>query len=108
MRLRAAVAQLIVSYGKGYPTIGASGGVFGLLLAYGMMFPRQKLLVIAFPIEARWFVLGYGAVELIMGLTGTMRGVAHFAHLGGMVFGFLLIQYWLGRFPLKPRPGKLF
>ncbi|MBC2594579.1 rhomboid family intramembrane serine protease [Ruficoccus amylovorans] len=104
----AAIAQLFVSYGKGYPTIGASGGVFGLLLAYGMMFPRQKLIFIAFPVEARWFVLGYGVVELIMGVTGTMSGVAHFAHLGGMIFGFLLIQFWLGRFPIKPRPGKLF
>ena len=104
----AAIAQLIVSYGKYYPTIGASGGVFGLLLAYGMMYPRQKLYVIAFPVEARWFVLGYGAVELIMGLTGTMPNVAHFAHLGGMIFGFILILYWLERLPLKPKRGKLF
>ncbi|QYY36357.1 rhomboid family intramembrane serine protease [Ruficoccus sp. ZRK36] len=104
----AALAQMVVSYGKYYPTIGASGGVFGLLLAFGMMFPRQKLIFIAFPVEARWFVLGYGVVELVLGLTKTMAGVAHFAHLGGMIFGFLLIQFWLGKFPLKPRPGKLF
>ena len=107
----AAVAQLIVSFGElAPPTVGASGGVFGLLLAFGMMFPRQPIyfIFLPVPIPAKWFVLGYGAIELFMGVTGTMAGVAHFAHLGGMVFGFLLIQYWLGKLPWKPLPGKLF
>ncbi len=92
------------------PTVGASGGVFGLLLAFGMMFPRQPIYFafIPAPIPAKWFVLGYGAIELFMGVTGTMAGVAHFAHLGGMLFGFVLIQYWLGKLPWKPPPGKLF
>ncbi len=88
-----------------YPTIGASGGVFGILLAFGMMFPNQRLvfLLLPIPIRAKYFVIGYGAFELFAGITGTIAGVAHFAHLGGMVFGFLLIQYWRGRLPVKPR-----
>lgn len=95
----AGVIQLIVaSYGDGpaYPTIGASGAMFGLLLAFGMLFPKDKLyfLFIPFPIEARYFVLLFGAIELFFGVTGVAKGVAHFAHLGGMLFGFILIRYW--------------
>lgn len=88
-----------------YPTIGASGGVFGILLAFGMMFPNQKLIFILLPvpIRAKYFVIAFGAFELFAGITGTLAGVAHFAHLGGMLFGFLLIQYWRGRLPVKPR-----
>lgn len=88
-----------------YPTIGASGGVFGILLAFGMMFPNQKLIFILLPvpIRAKYFVIAFGAFELFAGITGTLAGVAHFAHLGGMLFGFLLIQYWRGRLPIKPR-----
>lgn len=108
----AAAAQLIVTYGvlKAYPTVGASGGVFGLLLAFGMMFPRQPIyfIFLPVPIPAKWFVIGYGAIELFFGVTGTLSGIAHFAHLGGMVGGYLLIQYWLGKLPWKPPPGKLF
>jgi len=108
--LGAGLIQLFVaSYGvmgsEIYPTIGASGGVFGILLAFGMMFPNQRLVFILLPvpIRAKYFVIGYGAFELFAGITGTIAGVAHFAHLGGMVFGFLLIQYWRGRLPVKPR-----
>lgn len=94
----AGLAQLFVaSYGENYyPTIGASGGVFGLLLAYGMFFPKQKLFLIFLPvpIEARWFVILFGAIELWFGVTGLAAGIAHFAHLGGMLFGFFLIYYW--------------
>lgn len=94
----AALVQLIVSTLSGgyYPTIGASGGVFGLLLAFGMTFPREILMLVFPPIalEARWFVSIFGAIELWAGVTGTQAGVAHFAHLGGMLTGFLLIQYW--------------
>lgn len=104
----AALAQLAtVRYFTGgfYPTLGASGGVFGLLLAYGMMYPHARILLLfpPIPMPAWLFVIGYGAVELVLGVTGTESGVAHFAHLGGMAFGFLLIQYWRGKFPLKPR-----
>ncbi len=94
----AGLVQLFVS-SQGdnyYPSIGASGGVYGLLLAYGMFFPRQRLILIfpPIPIEARWFVILFGAIELWFGVTGLAAGVAHFAHLGGMLFGFFLILYW--------------
>lgn len=94
----AAVVQILVQQIEGgmYPTIGASGGVFGLLLAFGVMYPRNKIFLIflPIPIEARWFVLIYGAVELLFGFTGAMPGIAHFAHLGGMIFGALLLYRW--------------
>jgi len=104
----AAVAQLAVIHffsGGYYPTLGASGGVFGLLLAFGMMYPHSRIMLLfpPIPMPAWLFVIGYGVIELILGVTGTQAGVAHFAHLGGMVFGFLLIQYWRGRLPWKPR-----
>jgi len=84
------------------PTIGASGGVFGLLLAFGMMFPDQPIyLYFLFPVKAKWFVIGYGLIELFAGVSGSST-VAHFAHLGGMLFGFLLIQFWRGKLPWKP------
>ncbi|MBL0164296.1 MAG: rhomboid family intramembrane serine protease [Xanthomonadales bacterium] len=104
----AAVAQLAVVHfftGGVYPTLGASGGVFGLLLAFGMMFPHQRLMLLfpPIPMPAWLFVTAYGAIELFLGVTGTQAGVAHFAHLGGMAAGFVIIQYWRGRLPFKPR-----
>jgi membrane associated rhomboid family serine protease len=103
----AALAQLVVVAfftGGYYPTLGASGGIFGLLLAFGMMYPRQRILLyFAIPIPAWQFVIGYGALELFFGVTRTQSGVAHFAHLGGMLIGFVLIEYWRGKFPIKPR-----
>lgn len=97
----AGLVQLIVSsigaqHGAYYPTIGASGGVFGVLLAFGLFFPNQMLILLIppIPIKAKYFVLLYGLIELWFGVTGTQAGVAHFAHLGGMLFGFLLIYYW--------------
>lgn len=85
------------------PTVGASGGVYGILLAFGMMFPNQPIyLWFLFPIKAKWLVAGFGALELYSAVTGTSAGVANFAHLGGMVFGFLLIQYWRGKLPVEP------
>jgi membrane associated rhomboid family serine protease len=104
----AALAQLVVvewfTHGF-YPTLGASGAVFGLLLAFGMMYPHEKVMLIFLPIPmpAWLFVIGYAAIELVLGVTGTQAGVAHFAHLGGMLGGYVLIQYWRGRLPLKPR-----
>lgn len=103
----AAVAQLFVvkyfTHGF-YPTIGASGALFGLLLAFGMFYPHEKmfLLFVPIPVPAWLFVIGYAAVELVLGVTGTQAGVAHFAHLGGMVGGYVLIQYWRGKLPWKP------
>jgi membrane associated rhomboid family serine protease len=82
--------------GPTYPTIGASGGVFGLLLAYGMLFPNQRVMLMFLPIpmKARTVVIAYGLFELLLGFTGLQPGVAHFAHLGGMLFGGLLLLYW--------------
>lgn len=104
----AAVAQLLVIEfwtGGFYPTLGASGGVFGLLLAYGMMYPHTRIMLLfpPIPMPAWLFVTAYGALELFLGITGTQAGVAHFAHLGGMAFGFILIQYWRGKLPIRPR-----
>lgn len=96
--LGAGLIQLLVQYISGdiYPTIGASGAVFGLLLAYGVMWPNNKLILIFFPvpIKAKWFVLIYGAAELIFGVTGAMPQVAHYAHLGGLFFGAGLLWRW--------------
>ena len=105
----AAIAQLLVlhyfSPEKFFPTLGASGAIFGLLLAFGMLYPHEKMMLIFLPvpIPAWIFVIGYAAVELVLGVTGTQAGVAHFAHLGGMVGGIVLIQYWRGRLPIKPK-----
>jgi membrane associated rhomboid family serine protease len=103
--IQLAVATWSVSSGGApYPTLGASGGVYGLLLAYGMMFPNRQvmLLIPPIPMKARTLVIVFGAIELFLGVTGTQSGVAHFAHLGGMLFGFLLIQHWRGRWPFGP------
>ncbi len=95
----AALVQLLVMfyfYRSGAPTVGASGGVFGLLLAYGMAYPRRRLMLLfpPIPMPAWLFVTLYGVIELLLGVFGTSQGVAHFAHLGGMAAGYLLIRYW--------------
>jgi membrane associated rhomboid family serine protease len=100
----AAATQLIVQSllnSAPVPTVGASGGVFGLLLAYGLFFPRRTIMLIfpPIPMPAWVFVTLYGSVELVLGITGTQSGVAHFAHLGGMLGGFLLIRQWRRRPP---------
>mgnify|MGYP001182007317 FL=1 len=78
------------------PTVGASGAVFGVLLAFGMLFPNTELMLLfpPIPIKAKWFVIIYGGIELWLGLTQPGSNIAHFAHLGGMLFGFILIKYW--------------
>ena len=76
-------------------TVGSSGAIYGILLAFGMCFPNVPIfLYFFFPIKAKWFVIIYGVIELFAGIGGTADGVAHFAHLGGMIFGLLLILYW--------------
>ncbi len=97
----AGIVQLIVAGMQGglYPTVGASGGVFGILLAYGLTFPNRVVVPLFPPIPMRaiTFVFIYGLLELYLGVSGGAPGVANFAHLGGMLFGFLLIRYWRRR-----------
>ncbi|MBF9174399.1 rhomboid family intramembrane serine protease, partial [Xanthomonas campestris pv. campestris] len=83
-------------------------GVFGLLLAYGMLFPNQRVMLLfpPIPMKARTFVIVFGAIELLLGATGWQPGVAHFAHLGGMLFGWLLIRHWRGQPPFGGKRGK--
>ena len=100
----AALTQLTVLSlvgGEAYPTAGASGGVFGLLLAYGLFFPHHKVMLLfpPIPMPAWLFVTLYGLLEIFLGVTGTQSGVAHFAHLGGMLGGWLLIRQWRRRPP---------
>jgi len=106
--ISAALAQLsIASLGwvAPYPTIGASGGVFGLLLAFALYFPNRTVVLLfpPIPLPAWLFVTLYGILELYLGVSGTRTGVAHFAHLGGMLGAWLLIQYWRGRPPFRLR-----
>ena len=95
--IAAGIAQLAVEYaaGTGGQTIGASGGVFGILFAFAMLFPRVRILLyFAIPMPAWLFVAGYAVVELFFGVTGREGSVAHFAHLGGMLGGALMMLYW--------------
>jgi len=92
------VEQYRIDFLNAPVVIGASGAVFGILLAFGMLFPNSLIYIyFAIPIKAKYFVIVYGALELYMGFSDSGSNVAHFAHLGGMIFGFLLIQYWKKR-----------
>lgn len=105
----AALCQLLVGLwvlsrgGAPYQILGASGAIYGLLLAFALLFPTQRITMLPFPIfiRARTMVAIYAVVELVLGINGWEPGVAHFAHLGGMIFGWLLFRYWKG-----PRSGK--
>ena len=104
--LAAALTQLLVTLvTPPVPTVGASGALFGLLLAYGMLFPNRTIMPLfpPIPMKARTFVAVYGGLELLFGVTGTAEGVAHFAHLGGMLGGWLMIRYWRGQPPFGRR-----
>ncbi len=102
----AALTQLLVNalLGSQVPTVGASGGLFGLLLAFAMLFPnRTILLFFVIPMKAKYLVLLFGIVELYQGATVLNTGVAHFAHLGGMLGGLLTLRYWRGQSPFRRR-----
>ena len=104
--LAAALVQLVVTFltGSKVPTVGASGALFGLLLAFGMLFPNRTIMPLfpPIPMKARTFVFVFGGLELVMGFLGR-TGIAHFAHLGGMLGAWLLISYWRGRGPFGRR-----
>lgn len=105
--LAAALAQLLVTYALGsqVPTVGASGGLFGLLVGFAMVFPQRKIIPLLppIPMPAWLFVTLYGLIELTLGVTGSASGVAHFAHLGGLLGGWLVIRYWRGQMPFGLR-----
>lgn len=87
------------------PTLGASGAIYGVLMGYALLYP-DSMLVLFFPpipIKAKWMVLIFAAIELVTGVTGTGGGIAHFAHLGGLIFGFILIRFWKKRGTLYNR-----
>ncbi|MBR0490129.1 MAG: rhomboid family intramembrane serine protease [Prevotella sp.] len=95
--VRTAVGSIPMStYLNLWTTVGASGAIYAILLAFGMLFPEQRIFIIPipFPIKAKWFVMIYVAIELFSAIGSSGDGVAHVAHLGGMLFGFLLIRYW--------------
>ncbi len=102
----AALTQLLVTslIGSIAPTVGASGALFALLLAFGMLFPNRTIMPLfpPIPMKARTFVMVFGGLELLLGVTGG-TGVAHFAHLGGMLGGFLMIRFWRGQAPFSRR-----
>jgi membrane associated rhomboid family serine protease len=97
-------------FGQGvHPTVGASGAVYGLLMAYALLFPHQRimLLIPPIPMQARTFVIVFGAIELVLGVSNPLNGrlnIAHFAHLGGLLTGWLLIRYWQGKPPFRRKP----
>ncbi len=97
----AGIIQLLVGVlqGGGFPTVGASGGVFGILLAYGMAFPERRIMLLfpPIPMKAKYFVIMLGLLELYFGFSGVNNGIANFAHLGGMLFGYWLIRAWKRR-----------
>lgn len=86
-----AYQQLLVT-----PTLGASGAIYGVLIGFAMLYPQARLILIfpPIPVKAKWLVIIFAAIELFSGINGIQDGVAHFAHLGGMLFGWLLIRWW--------------
>ncbi|HET9975991.1 MAG TPA: rhomboid family intramembrane serine protease [Burkholderiaceae bacterium] len=104
--LAAAAVQIVwtLLIGSRAPTVGASGGLYGLLLAFGMLFPNRMIMMLIppIPMKAKYFVFVFGAIELLAGIFGG-GGIAHFAHLGGMLGGFLTIRYWRGQAPFGRR-----
>jgi membrane associated rhomboid family serine protease len=105
--LTAGLIQLAVASGSGipYPTVGASGGLYGLLLGYAMLFPRRTVVLLfpPIPMPAWLFATVFAALELTLGVSGAATGIAHFAHLGGMLGGFLMLRYWRGQPPFGRR-----
>ncbi|MEJ7138741.1 rhomboid family intramembrane serine protease [Amphibiibacter pelophylacis] len=105
--LTAALAQLLLSFSVGMsaPTVGASGALYGLLMAFGMLFPNRMIMPLfpPIPMKAKYFVMVFGALALLSGVAGGGDGIAHFAHLGGMLGGFLMIRFWRGQPPFPRR-----
>lgn len=92
---RGRLSDLPIAYNM-LQTVGASGAIYGVLLCFGMLFPNMRMSIMFLPVfvKAKWVVIGYGVIELLIGLSNANDGVAHFAHLGGMIFGLLMMLYW--------------
>jgi membrane associated rhomboid family serine protease len=105
----AVVSALTTSAADAFPTVGASGGVFGILVAYAILYPHDRVIIIPIPVpmSSRTMVIIYGVFSLAAGITGSVQGVAHFAHLGGLAAGWLLLRYWQKQPPFRKRrpPG---
>lgn len=101
----AALIQVAIAtlFGENMVLLGASGAVMGLLLAFGLMHPNNEIYMIPFPfpIKAKWFVIGYAVLEIALGWSGASTGIAHFAHVGGMLWGLILLLWW-------KKQGKIF
>ena len=104
-----AAAYQSIAMIKSIPTVGASGAIYGVLIGYAMLFPESKMTLIFPPVtlSAKWMVVGFAAIELLTGVTGWASGVAHFAHLGGMLIGWLLILFWKKRGTLFDRDSYM-
>lgn len=98
-------AQAKIHALKMTPTVGASGAIYGILMGFAMLYPDVRMGLVFPPVymKAKWFVLIFGAIELLTGITGVGGGIAHFAHLGGLIFGYLLIMYWKKKHTLYGR-----
>ena len=98
-------AQTKIHALKMTPTVGASGAIYGILMGFAMLYPDVRMGLVFPPVymKAKWFVLIFGAIELLTGITGVGGGIAHFAHLGGLIFGYLLIMYWKKKHTLYGR-----
>lgn len=104
-----AAAYQSIAMIKSVPTVGASGAIYGVLIGYAMLFPESRMTLIFPPVtlSAKWMVVAFAAIELLTGVTGWASGVAHFAHLGGMLIGWLLILFWRRRGTLFDRDSYL-
>ncbi len=105
----AVVSAITTSAADAFPTVGASGGVFGILVAYAIFYPDDRVIIIPIPVpmSSRTMVIIYGVFSLVAGISGSLQGIAHFAHLGGLAAGWLLIRYWQKLPPFRKRrpPG---
>ena len=101
------ILNTLLMPGQVAPSIGASGGIYGVLLAFGLIYPNQIIYLIVFPMKMKHYVWIIGAISLYSSMSSGGSGIAHLAHLGGMLFGWLMIRYWRGQPPFRKRGPRL-